>query len=85
MLHKSENDTKDQVAELIMNRQMKVTTAIKNEKYHVKMNNDKQKIKKIQDELSGKIQAMKKGIESISGSESVPINVSKSITKEMNN
>ena len=41
MLHKSENDTKDQVAELIMSRQMKVTTAIKNEKYHVKVNNDR--------------------------------------------
>ena len=68
-----------------MNRQMKVTTAIKNEKYKVKMNNDRQKIKKIQDELSGKIQAMKKGIASISGSESVPANLSKSVTKEINN
>ena len=49
MLHKTENETTDHVAELIMNRQLKVTQAIKNNRYKLKVNGDKTKIKKMED------------------------------------
>lgn len=48
---------------------MKVTSAIKHEKYDVKMNNDRDKLKKIQDELTGKLQAMRTNIASLSNSD----------------
>jgi len=38
-----------------MSRQNKVVTAIKNDRYEVKVNNEGEKIRKIKEELTGKL------------------------------
>lgn len=55
MLHKSQSQHNDHVAELVMSRQNKVVTAIKNDRYEVKVNNEGEKIRKIKEELTGKL------------------------------
>ena len=65
MLHQKENETKDQVTELIMMRERKVMRAIKRKRYkvkHIQSNN----ISQIRSELNDKLSEMRDGIHSLS-------------------